>query len=284
MRKSLTISIPKPCHENWDVMTPKDKGRHCQLCEKTVYDFSNKTDEHIVKTFEQNSNLCGRFKNQQLDREMVLRRKDKNNYASIAASGLFAFLALGTHDAKAQGEPQIVQTESIRYDSIKGKTAISVLKEKMIKGTIVDESNIPLPGTNVIVKGTTRGVQSDFDGNFAIKVEIGETLVLSYVGFKTQEIKIANKSTYNLKLVMDEDILGEMVIVGGIVSADYKPSYVYTPEELEKRKKREFREQNGYKFYKRKLMERRNKIRRREIKRTGIGRLLYKITNVFRTH
>lgn len=263
MRKSLTISIPKPCHENWNAMTPKEKGRHCQVCEKTVYDFTKKTDEQIIKTFEQNNNLCGRFKSQQLDREMVLRRKDKNSFASIAASGLFAFLALGTQEANAQGQPQIVQTEPIKHDSIKGKVAHSVLKEKVVKGTVFAEDNLPLPGAYVIAKGTNRGVQADFDGNFAIKVKVGETLEFSYIGYKTAEVTIKNVNHLNIVLREDEELMSTGIIVAGyaVVDPDYEPPYVYTPEELEAEKKRKFRRENGLKFYKRKAIEDRNKKR-----------------------
>ena len=66
MRKAIQLTIPEPCHEDWNTMTPELKGRHCSVCEKTVFDFTTKTDEYIVKTFEQDNKLCGRFKNSQL--------------------------------------------------------------------------------------------------------------------------------------------------------------------------------------------------------------------------
>lgn len=262
MRKSLSISIPKPCHENWDAMTPKEQGRHCQVCERTVIDFTNKTDEQIVKTYQRNTNLCGRFRSQQLDREMVLRQNDRNNFASIAASGLLAFLALGTHEAVAQVQPQIVNTNPVKHESIKGKVATSILKEKVITGIIVDEDGLPLPGVNVIVKGTTKGVQTDFDGHYTIKVKVEDTLTFSYLGFKTKEVKVTNRSELNIMLEYSNDELLGVVVVGMLVAnPDNKPSYVYSPEGLEEKKQREFREQNGLKFYKRKKREKRDSIR-----------------------
>lgn len=57
-----------------------------------------------------------------------------------------------------------------------------------VDGTIMDDSGLPLPGANIIVKGTSRGVQSDFDGNYTIFINEGEVLVFSYVGFESQEI------------------------------------------------------------------------------------------------
>ncbi len=123
MRKTIRVSIPKPCHENWNSMSPKDKGRHCNVCEKTVFDFTNKTDEYIVKTFEQNHNICARLKNIQLDRELAYSRKDRNDYLSHAASSLLVFLTMGLHIGFAQDNPKPV---------IETVTIPNLIKEKVV--------------------------------------------------------------------------------------------------------------------------------------------------------
>jgi hypothetical protein len=69
MRTILNINIPTPCHEDWNNMTPEQKGRHCKSCEKTVFDFTSKTDEYIVKTYQKNTTLGGRFKTSQRERD-----------------------------------------------------------------------------------------------------------------------------------------------------------------------------------------------------------------------
>jgi hypothetical protein len=75
MRK-ISISIPKPCHENWDVMRPEAYGRYCGSCEKTVIDFSNMSDRALVQFFKQPTGLlCGRFMPDQLDRVIEVPRK-----------------------------------------------------------------------------------------------------------------------------------------------------------------------------------------------------------------
>ncbi|WP_392447518.1 carboxypeptidase-like regulatory domain-containing protein [Capnocytophaga canis] len=56
-----------------------------------------------------------------------------------------------------------------------------------VKGTVTDESKVPLPGVSVLIKNTTRGVATDFDGKYEIKANRGEVLVFSYLGFVTQE-------------------------------------------------------------------------------------------------
>ncbi|WP_088399431.1 hypothetical protein [Flavobacterium oreochromis] len=59
--KNIKITIPQPCHENWNEMTPAEKGRFCAVCQKTVIDFTKSTDKQIAETFATTPQLCGRF-------------------------------------------------------------------------------------------------------------------------------------------------------------------------------------------------------------------------------
>ncbi|MEW4923954.1 TonB-dependent receptor [Algibacter sp. 2305UL17-15] len=87
-------------------------------------------------------------------------------------------------------------------------------QNKKITGTVTDRSNMPLPGVNVIVKGTSNGASTDFDGNYSITTTTGQTLVFSYVGFKTKEVVVGNTTTYNVSLETDNAQLDEVIIVG----------------------------------------------------------------------
>ncbi|WP_034257784.1 carboxypeptidase-like regulatory domain-containing protein [Altibacter lentus] len=70
-----------------------------------------------------------------------------------------------------------------------------------VSGTVTDDVGLPLPGVNIIEKGTTNGSQTDFDGNYSITTSVGSTLVFSYVGFESQEFKInSGKSILNLQM------------------------------------------------------------------------------------
>lgn len=83
-----------------------------------------------------------------------------------------------------------------------------------IKGTVVDSAdNTPLPGVSVLIKGTTRGSSTDFDGNFSIKAKIGETLVFAYLGMQNKEVKIS-KTQLNVSLDSDTESLEEIIVVG----------------------------------------------------------------------
>lgn len=97
------------------------------------------------------------------------------------------------------------------------KTQLKVELKQITKitGTITDNNGIPLPGVNILVKGTTIGTQTDFDGNYSIEVEnTDNVLVFSYIGYLTQEVAIANKTIINVILKEDIAALDEIVIVG----------------------------------------------------------------------
>jgi hypothetical protein len=282
MRKVITIDIPKPCHENWDMMTPEARGRHCAFCEKTVFDFTSKTDEYIAKIFHQNKNLCGRFKSTQLKRELVFSRKVKNNYASFLASGFLAVLGLSSQDVPAQGKPHVVQVDTLNsFHSLKGKV-LPIVKKDIVKGVIRDEDKLPLPGATILIKGTSIGTTTDFDGNFSIEAKKGDTLILSYLGYETKEIAIGENLNQTIMLKMEAIVLGGIgyITVGGAVS---KNSYVYSHEEsLERENLNELRKKNNSTFYKRIYKEQRAKIKNSEIPRSKVGLVLFKFTNVFR--
>ena len=91
----------------------------------------------------------------------------------------------------------------------------SVQQSKVIKGRITDETNEGVVGANVLVKGTTNGVITDIDGNYSISVSGNNAiLVISFIGYKTQEIKVGNQTTVNVKLSEDSEMLDEVVVVG----------------------------------------------------------------------
>lgn len=83
-----------------------------------------------------------------------------------------------------------------------------------LKGVIVDETDTPLIGATVQVKGTSTGSITDFDGNYTIKANKGAVITFSYIGYKTQEIKFTSQPTVNIKMVPDNQTLDEVVVVG----------------------------------------------------------------------
>lgn len=87
--------------------------------------------------------------------------------------------------------------------------------KKRINGRIVDSAGESVIGVNVLEKGTTNGVITDFDGNFSLNVSVGATLEISYIGYVTQTIKITSQtSILNVVLKEDTEVLDEVVVVG----------------------------------------------------------------------
>ncbi|MBQ9215590.1 MAG: TonB-dependent receptor [Prevotella sp.] len=84
---------------------------------------------------------------------------------------------------------------------------------KKITGTVVDAEG-PIIGASVVEKGTTNGVVTDFDGNFTLSVNPGATIVVSYIGYETQEIKVGNQDNFQITLKDDNALLEEVVVVG----------------------------------------------------------------------
>ncbi|WP_434036471.1 SusC/RagA family TonB-linked outer membrane protein [Formosa sp. 4Alg 33] len=88
-------------------------------------------------------------------------------------------------------------------------------QKDIIQGVINDAgSNMPLPGVNIIEKNTSNGTTTDFDGNYSLSVAADATLVISYIGYKTQEVSVSGQSILNLGLVADLEELNEIVLVG----------------------------------------------------------------------
>jgi TonB-linked SusC/RagA family outer membrane protein len=84
-----------------------------------------------------------------------------------------------------------------------------------ITGTITDaETGEALPGANILVKGTSRGTVTDFDGKYSIEAESGEVLVFSYTGYSAQEVTVGSQSVIDVALAGDAEMLGEVVVTG----------------------------------------------------------------------
>ena len=108
-----------------------------------------------------------------------------------------ALLGLGySSNANAAGAPQEVQQAT-----------------KKITGTVVDAMG-PVIGASVVEKGTTNGTVTDFDGNFTLNVKPGATIVVSFIGFETQEIKVGNLENFQITMKDDNAVLEEVVVVG----------------------------------------------------------------------
>jgi hypothetical protein len=144
--KTIRITIPEPCHEDWARMTQQDKGKFCSSCEKVVYDMSVMTDNEIVKLVNADKKICGRFRNDQLDRPMVYTiplRARKPSWA-IAASLLVGLTFLSCSEEPVVGEIEVPRAGTVcvvdTLDNIvDNHDTLSQINDSIVKETDVRE-------------------------------------------------------------------------------------------------------------------------------------------------
>ncbi len=214
MSKKVNIYIPEPCHENWEAMTPEEKGRFCGSCKKTVFDFTKATDKEIIQHLNLEKNTCGRFLNTQLNRDLITQNK-KSSYWSVIFTSVISFIGIGTQNAISQTKQDTIQTDD-KTVSV-NDTIINPNLPHKIKGVISDALG-PLGGANVVIQGTTNGTTANFDGDFEIEARLGDLLVITYTGMEMKTITVGTKNNY--EIIMNESLIlgstGIVVVAGGI--------------------------------------------------------------------
>ena len=140
--------------------------------------------------------------------------------------GLDQKININTNDANIQTVLNEIQRQtSIHYvikennqivlsAGVKSNKTQQVGDGRIIKGTILDATGIPVIGANVMVKGTTNGTITDMDGKFSLEVDKNAILVVSYIGYANQEIKVGNQNTLSITMKEDAEALDELVVVG----------------------------------------------------------------------
>jgi len=213
--QKLQLSIPEPCHENWQQMTPTQQGRYCNACAKEVVDFSMMTDTEVLNYFTTPSNekICGRALPTQLDRAITRPKEPKKrlfwywNYIVM-----FFMLFSKNNGVKAQGgvKPATEFSPVKPADILKGDIVIT---SWVVKGKVTDKDGNPVPFATVMIKGTKTGVSTDANGGFSIKVNPGNALVISEVGSITAEVVIKDQHDLNILLEKRGQELGGLVLV-----------------------------------------------------------------------
>lgn len=104
-------------------------------------------------------------------------------------------------------------------------------QQATVTGAVKDADGIPLPGVNILVKGTSNGTQTDFDGQFTIQAETGQMLVFSYLGMKTQEVEVSGSTEIEVVLESDANKLDEVVVTALGIKRE-KKSLGYATQEV----------------------------------------------------
>ena len=105
-------------------------------------------------------------------------------------------------------------------------------QERIITGVVSDQSNLPLPGATVVIKGTKTGTQTDIDGKYSIKAKGAQILVFSFIGMETKELAIGSLNVINVKLKDDSRTLDEVIVTSYSKDADEEKEYYTAPKKL----------------------------------------------------
>jgi CarboxypepD_reg-like domain len=139
MAKQLQLTIPTPCHEDWDAMTPVQQGKFCSSCQKQVVDFSGMSDRQVAEFFKKPStgSVCGRFMTDQLDRTLDIPKKRMPWIKYFFQFAVPAFLlSVKSSPAKAQGK---IVVKSLSQKTTKGTPAVIRQDKPIIGDTMVME-------------------------------------------------------------------------------------------------------------------------------------------------
>lgn len=143
----MKITIPQPCHENWNTMTPDEKGRFCSVCSKTVRDFTAASDEDIATIFSGISEtVCGHFRASQLNRDLQY-----SHINSLFVKFAVGFVVTAGGIIPIHAQQQEPQEKVIRQSKVTGK-----VMPGLIKKDTADTRNLVLGGIHRVSLDTYR--------------------------------------------------------------------------------------------------------------------------------
>ncbi len=227
---NMYLRIENPCHENWSQMTPLEKGRFCDACQKKVHDFTTSTKQELVDSYQLNEgHLCGRVKTSFLTEQFVAHQQNKNYLHYLKTFCLAAIIGFGASlftvkSALASNLNKIKNEYLTIQDSIK-------LVE--IKGVVKDKENKELlPFCNVmLMKGDSMivGTTTDMDGKFSLKIDSKKfpefDLKVQYVGY--HHLLLKNIKPTKTELVFDLEAQPAEIL--GLIIYEELPTPIINP-------------------------------------------------------
>jgi len=208
-------------------MTSSEKGRFCKSCQKTVIDFTTMSDGELIKFFKGPvDKTCGRFQPDQLNRDLLLPRRPIPWIKYFFQFVLPAFLISLKAEAQkenSKGKVAVVCNKEIKGDTIKIGQQVPATATLEIHGRVVDRNGVGVSFASVVTRGTKNGVACDSAGYFKIKSDTPRlALIASSVGFVSKEF-IINGSSFAEFVLDEEQLSGEVVLVGLIAPKPSKP-------------------------------------------------------------
>ncbi|MGF2413443.1 carboxypeptidase-like regulatory domain-containing protein [Ferruginibacter sp.] len=221
--QQIQLSIPEPCHQNWQQMTPTQQGRFCNACAKQVIDFSVMSDAQVLNYFSnlKNEKVCGRAFSDQLERTIAMPKYPRKkmfwywNYAAM----LFLFFSK-SNTAKAQGAVKIVnpapshlKVGDLKNTTVKKTGTGIALSKFFIKGTITDEDGQPVSFASIRIANKSIGTSADEEGKFSVELDrLDITLRISAIGYEVKEWVINDFTEQHINLKKNAKLLDKVII------------------------------------------------------------------------
>ncbi|MDR0843817.1 MAG: TonB-dependent receptor [Tannerella sp.] len=166
----------------------------------------------VLNAIEKKSDFYFTYNSRQINADREVSIKANNRLVSEVLDELFE----GENVKYTINDKHIVLYKEIMPE----RSELSVTQQgKRISGTITDEKGETIIGANVIEKGTTNGIITDLDGRFSLEVSQGATLVISYIGYVSQEIAVGSQTSLKITMVEDTKVLEEVIVLGYGASA-----------------------------------------------------------------
>jgi len=210
-KKTITLSVPKPCHQSWDDMTPVSGGKHCSSCNKVVIDFSDYTDKELALFFKSKPNCCGRFDDNQLNRTIIIPNEGSNSFFQKTLFG-GALVAGLTSTASAQVASANTDKRQAAVTLALVDKPKEVINRTIISGTVVNgKTKEGVKYIGISIAGTNYRAETDSSGRFSFKVPDefkGKTVTLEIheYPFAKSSTKIkAGKNISDIKIPLKKE-------------------------------------------------------------------------------
>ncbi|WP_184550258.1 carboxypeptidase-like regulatory domain-containing protein [Mucilaginibacter sp. FT3.2] len=217
-----SVSIHKPCNERWEQMAPGIDGSYCMHCCKTVTDFTTMSNVDVVAYLGSSGDVCGRLNKKQLQSINVgIARNGSNSLfwkRLLAAASLISLLPFTEAEATVKpGTEQVIKKAGKSINNLPADTVSQVL----LKGKVVaKDDGAPMPGVSIYVKDNSLSTSTDIDGNFKLIVpSSADSVVVSFIGFKTQKFKISDvvNNLFTVTMGLNLDLANSNdVLIGAI--------------------------------------------------------------------
>ncbi|RAR73898.1 carboxypeptidase-like regulatory domain-containing protein [Flavobacterium aciduliphilum] len=220
--EKFNIQIDKPCAEDFKTFTKTVNGGYCNSCQKNVVDFTAMSDDEILNYFStEKSKTCGLFLESQLKSyspsELSSKSRRTSWVSSLFGLSLVSLLSL-THSYAQEKTNTPITKESVV--SKKDNASATTTDKITVTGTVSDKLG-PLAKANIYLKNQNIGTQTDADGKFIFpkKLEAGDVLLVSYMGYKNKEIKVISEN-HSLTMISHVTLENSEIVMMGEVATN----------------------------------------------------------------